>query len=211
MHDYRYDVFLSYERDSLTVGWIKEHFLPFFRTFLRLEVMATLRRQPLPIFFDKSEIDRDFPDALKQDVKGIPLGSDWDTELRSAIQASRCMVGIWNPPYFFSSWCNIEWRSFHKRASDTRRSLVFPATVHDGNSFPPEAAATQYFDFRPYLLFGPALSNSKRYEQFQEDIKVLARGVANALRDPPPFELFPLIEPPPPDSPPSISLSAIRF
>lgn len=207
MPDYQYDVFISYERDGLTTGWITEHFLPLFRTWLRQEVRAVCSRPAQPIFFDKSKTDPDFPTNLKLELAGIEPGSNWDEALKQAIRVSRCMVGIWNPPYFDSHWCNIEWESFDRRAASTGRRVLLAANFHDGVSFPAKAAARQPIDLSPYTLFGPALVNSKKYEEFQTTVKFLAQQVALAIRDAPPFEVWPVAdEIAPPPTPPPLSL-----
>ena len=205
MPDYEYDVFISYERDSLTTGWITEHFLPLFRTWLRQEISAICARPALPIFFDTSQTDPEFPQDLKLKVAGIPPGSDWDKSLRDAIRVSRCMVGIWNPPYFDSHWCNIEWKSFDQRSQATGSSVLIPTRFHDGNSFPQRATQIQSIDFSPYALFGAALVQSRRYVQFQQAVQLLARQVATAVKGAPPFAPWPVadeIMPPPPPTPP---------
>ena len=43
MADYQFDVFVSYERDGLTTGWIMEHFLPLFRTWVRYGDQGTVQ------------------------------------------------------------------------------------------------------------------------------------------------------------------------
>jgi TIR domain len=207
MPDYEYDVFISYERDGLTTEWITEHFLPHFRTWLRQEVRAVCLRPAQPIFFDKSQTDPGFPTNLKLQVAGIEPGSNWDEALKDAIRVSRCMVGIWNPPYFDSHWCNIEWESFDRRAESTGRRVLLAANFHDGLSFPPKAAARQRIDFSPYTLFGSALVNSRKYEDFQAAVKLLAQQVAIAIRDAPPFEVWPIAdEITPPPAPPPLAM-----
>jgi len=202
--DYAYDVFISYERDGLTTGWITEHFLPLFRTWLRQEVRDVCGRAAKPIFFDKSKTDPDFPTNLKQELAGIEPGANWDDSLKHAIRVSCCMVGIWNPPYFDSHWCNIEWKSFDQRADTTGRRVLLAANFHDGRSFPAKAAARQPIDLSPYALFGPALRNSRKYEDFQTTVQFLARQVALAIQDAPPFAAWPIVDqigplqPPPP-------------
>ena len=94
MPDYKYDVFISYERDGQMTDWIAQHFLPHFRTWVRNAIVGTCNRKSLPIFFDISQTIPNFRDNLKQDVAGITPGANWDLALREALQASRCMVGI---------------------------------------------------------------------------------------------------------------------
>ena len=179
---------------------------------MRAEIADVCGRPSLPIFFDSSQTDPTFPTDLKQKLEGIKPGANWDDALRKAIRVSRCMVGIWNPPYFFSDWCNLEWQSFDRRADKTGCDVLLAASVHDGKSFPTKAAARQRLDFSPYVLFGPALINSKKYEDFQVAVKLLAHYVALSVQSAPPFESWPLAEDvPEPTPPPPIDVSAVRF
>jgi TIR domain len=203
MADYLYDVFISYQRKGLTKGWITEHFLPHFGTWLPLAIQDICDRPAQPIFFDESQTNPAFPVEWRSEIAGVEGGSDWATELRRAIRVSRCMVGIWTPTYFDSEWCDIEWQSFDRRAVQTGRRVILATKVY-GKSFPKRATEIQYYDFSSYLLFGKALIDSKKYESFQDAIKHLAEQVAKAVRDAPPFEPWPLADdlPPPPPPPP---------
>lgn len=208
MPDYLYDVFISYQRKGMTKGWIIQHFLPHFVTFLPLAIQEICTRPAQPIFFDESRSNTDFPAELKPDVAGIEVGSDWDEELKKAISASRCMVGIWTPTYFGSEWCDLEWKSFDHRSVQTGCKVLVATKVY-GSKFPQRATEIQYYDFSSFLLFGNALLTSKKYEAFQEAIKQLAERVATAVRDAPPFEAWPLIDPPPPPEPPPVPLTRL--
>jgi TIR domain len=204
--DYLYDVFVSYESDDFLVRWIKVHFLPLFRTWLRNSVRATVGRPVLPIFFDCSLIDINFPSDLKLQVTGIEPGGDWKDGLRNGLRYSRCLVTLWNPTYFDSEWCNMEWRSFQRRSNLTGKRLIIPTIFHDGKSFPSEAQVLESIDFKDYMLDGPALLNSRFYEEFQRKIQLLAERTATAIRDAPAFQEWDLDESPPPSAPPAISL-----
>lgn len=203
MADYLYDVFISYERDGLTTGWIKEHFLPLLRTWLRNTVRDVTGRPAGSIFFDKALVDPDFPDDLKLSVSGIAPGDNWEDGLRKGLRLSRCLIGIWNPPYFDSQWCNIEWQSFERRTSLTGADLIIPTFFYDGNSFPDAAKKRQAFNLHPYTLFGNALIQSKVYEKFQLTMQLLADQAAKAIRDAPAFQEWQLAEDMPPPPPPA--------
>src|SRR4051812_31093908 len=212
MEDYKYDVFISYERDGLTTGWIVEHFLPHFRTWVRQTITGACQRASLPIFFDSSQTDPNFPADLKQKVEGVKPGENWDKAIREAIRRSRCMIAIWNPTYFYSDWCNLEWHSFDRRADSTGRNILIAASVYDINSFPPKARARMCLDFAPYVLFGPALLASRQFEGFQNAIKHLAGHIATSVRDAPIYQDWPIAEDAPnPPPPPPIAVSAIRI
>ena len=89
----------------------------------------------------------------------------------------------------------MEWRSFHKRAQDTSKDIVLGASCYDGESFPPEAKARQIVELSLfYLFFGGALENNQRYAEFMTALKSLAKGVAVAVRDAPPFQNWPVVD-----------------
>jgi TIR domain len=201
--DYLYDIFISYERDSLTYGWIKEHFLPHLRSWLRNTVPEICSRPAQPIFLDRSLIDPDFPDDLKLDVKGIPPGTNWQVGMRDGLRFSRCLIGIWNPPYFASNPCTFEWKSFERRAAKTGSNVIIPTRFYDGKCFPEAARNLESIDLQPYTLFGPALIQSKLYEQFQVTMKLLALRAAHAISGSPAFEHWELAEDTPPTQPPA--------
>src|SRR5262245_31981617 len=102
MTDYKYDVFISYERDGGTVRWLLDQFLPAFRNWLRLAIIDVCGREPTKMFFDKADTQIIPDNDLKLQLEGIPGHALWRDELHAAIRASRCLVGIWNPPYFYS-------------------------------------------------------------------------------------------------------------
>ena len=193
MPDYEYDVFISYERDGIASDWITEHFLPLFRYWLRQNIREKCGRPAQHIFFDRSQTD-DFPQKMKLELAGIRPGADWDKSLREAICVSRCMVGIWNPTYFDSHWCNIEWESFDRRAQATGKTTLVPTRFHDGNSFPERAAKIQAIDLSEYTIIGQGLVNSRKYEPFQDTVKRLAVRVAEAVRDAPAFQPWPVAD-----------------
>jgi hypothetical protein len=89
--DYKFDVFFSYKRNSLTLDWTRM-------------VHQRLR------FWLSEEINRDA--ILFVDEDCIETGDRWPQKLREALALSRCMVCVWSPSYFRSSWCVSEWASF---------------------------------------------------------------------------------------------------
>src|ERR1043165_8587808 len=116
---YQHDLFISYRRDPITVDWMCEHFLPFLISYLQDAMWTECKRDLSKIFIDQTgnnvELIKKLADDQRTYISGVDPGADWDTQIRAAIKASRCMLGIWTPGYFQSRWCNIEWKSFEKR------------------------------------------------------------------------------------------------
>jgi len=91
MDDYAYDVFFSYKRHGLTADWTNN-----VQKYLKLWLSEEMQR-PVTIFAD---------------VDTIEIGDRWPDRLKEGLKLSRCMVGVWSPLYFQSSWCMSEWKTF---------------------------------------------------------------------------------------------------
>lgn len=189
--DYTHDVFISYKRDPFRDDWLHEHFIPLFLHIVREEIAAECRRLPQGIFFDQTEMSKD---SLKFDQAGIEPGDDWKQALRTALVHSRCMVALWSPLYFFSEWCQIEWRSFQQRSQVAGRSLIVPMSVHDGLAFPDDAKALQAPDFSDYVIVGAGFRETRAYPEFQRLLRVFAKSVARAVAASPAFQDFPIAD-----------------
>lgn len=175
--DYVYDVFLSYKRHDQTMDW-------------------TRKVQEKLDFWLSQEIQR--PVKMFRDVDSIDVGDRWPNKLKEGLKLSKCMVGVWSPLYFQSSWCVSEWRSFLQREKIVgldSHGLIAPVRFHDGEHFPPEARAVQSLDFRPYASSLPAFWNSPRSLELEDQIKILASAVARILKTVPPFRTdWPIVE-----------------
>ena len=182
--DYVHDVFISYKRDPYQDAWLMDEFMPAFSSLVRNEIAAACNRKPQSIFFDRAELS---PTSMSFDQSGIDPGQEWQNALREAIRTSRCVVTLWQPMYFYSDWCQVEWRSFHERAKKTQRRLVVPISVHDGEAFPADAKGLQASSFSDYVIIGAAFRETKLYVEFQQRLKVFAQKVAQAVRDAPAF------------------------
>jgi hypothetical protein len=89
------------------------------------------------------------------DEDNIETGDRWPDSLRDALKASRCMVCVWSPSYFQSSWCVSEWRRFlarERRLNLHSHGLIAPLRFHDGEHFPEEAGPSN----------GPTSRHSRR-------------------------------------------------
>jgi hypothetical protein len=166
-----YDVFFSYKRHGLTLEWTKG-------VYQRLQFWLT---QELNV-----------PEArIFVDEESIETGDRWPEKLKEALRLSRCMVCVWSPSYFQSSWCFSEWASFRereKRLNMQSHGLIAPMRFHDGEHFPPEAQAVQWTDVAPYTSTVPAFWNSPRAIELEDLLRPFARSVANIIRSAPQFE-----------------------
>jgi F-box protein 11 len=105
------------------------------------------------------------PVRLFQDAQTIPHGSDWEEEIRKALDASTFFIPIVTPNFVQSEWCSREVELFlareealAERHPDLRgKSRIFPILfigVDDVEPENPAAFATlqklQWFDFRRF-------------------------------------------------------------
>ena len=168
--DYAYDVFFSYKRHGQTAEWARN-----VQKLLDLWLSEEMRR-PVTMFVD---------------VGSIEVGDRWPDMLKEGLVLSRCMVGVWSPMYFQSSWCVSEWKSFLEREKIMNmvpHGLIAPVCFHDGEHFPPEAQQVQSLDLRPYASALPAFWKSPRSLELEDRIKTLAGSVAKILQRAPPFQ-----------------------
>jgi hypothetical protein len=124
------------------------------------------------------------------DTAQIEAGMRWPKTLQDALQTSRCMVCVWSPSYFQSSWCVSEWRSFRDREDRlgmTSHGLIAPLRFHDGEHFPPEAQAVQQRDVSLYTSTLPAFWTSPHALDLEKELKSFAREVSRIVASAPPF------------------------
>jgi len=176
--DYKYDVFFSYKRHSLTLEWTRGV------------------HQRLQLFLNDEIGDR--PASLFVDEDCIETGDRWPEKLRESLKLSRCMVCVWSPSYFQSDWCVSEWHSFlarEKRLNLGSHGLIAPIQYHDGDHFPREAQEVQWTDVAPYTSTVPAFWASQRALELEDRLKELAHSVAKIVKSAPPFAPdWPIVE-----------------
>jgi TIR domain len=170
-NDYKYDVFFSYKRHSLTLEWTSA-------VYKRLQywLMQELGGREATLFVDEDRIE---------------TGDRWPEKLRQALKLSRCMVCVWSPSYFQSSWCVSEWKSFlarEQRLQMESHGLIVPLRFHDGEHFPEEARLVQWTDVAAYTSTVPAFWTSQRAIELEDKLKAFAVSVANVIRRAPQFE-----------------------
>jgi len=178
--DYEFDVFFSYKRHSLTLDWTRgvQHRLKYW-------IMQEAGGREVRMFVDDESVE---------------TGDRWPEKLKEALQRSRCMVCLWSPAYFQSSWCVSEWESFRERERRLRmqsHGLIAPLRFHDGEHFPAEAKDVQWTDVAPYTSTVPAFwtTSSPRANELEDVLKGFARVVAKMIHEAPGFEPdWPIVE-----------------
>lgn len=191
--DYQYDVFLSYKRHELTDQWTVEVVKR-----LKFWLSQELNKAEASIFFDTTSID---------------VGDRWPDAIREAVKLSRCMVGIWSPMYFQSTWCVSEFKSFRAREDAVGvkiGGLIAPIKYHDGIHFPEEAKRIKWEDFSKHTSTVRGFWESPRALELEELITNFAQSVGKVVRNAPPFQPdWPIVEETG-ASPPTVPLGKLR-
>lgn len=169
--NYKYDIFFSYKRDPLTITWHRE-VVKRIKHYVCNEL--NILNDNLKIFFDE---------------KTIEAGDAWAEELGEAIKSSKCLVAVWSPEYFHSNWCLSEFRSFLDRQIQlSKKGLIIPASYHDGQHFPDDAKAIQFFDFSDYGSTIDAFWQSLDAVAFDKKIKDFSKNIASKISSAPPYK-----------------------
>lgn len=172
---YHYDVFISYPHHGEWVEWVELHFLTIFKHYLGEELPGAEDR----VFIDK---------------EGIRPGDSWPFRLQKALTQSKVLVPLWSPQYFNREWCKKELA--HMLARETHcqlrtqvrpEGLIFPAALHDGNSFPEITKNIQYVGLQEYSNVWVARNSVKR-ESLAECVKIWVRDIAWAVNRAPIFD-----------------------
>jgi TIR domain len=162
---YEYDVFVSYCRAGEWERWVQRRFLRVFKHWL----MEALGREP-----------KIFLDSMLED--GI-----WPIKLALALSRSKVLVPLWTRSYFGSIWCLSELTHMYARQHLSSRSLIMPAVLHDGDSFPAPVKAIHYVQLQKYA--SPWAPPSKGLsDQIQQWTQAIARAIASAPEFDPSWE-----------------------
>lgn len=175
--DYEYDIFFSYKRHRLTLQWTRG-----VQDRLQYWITQELGGRPVRMFVDEQCID---------------TGDRWPIGLQEALKKSRCMIAVWSPEYFQSSWCISEHESFRERERRLymdAHGLIAPLKFHDGEHFPDDARTVQWTDISAYTSTAPAFWQSARAIELEDLLKDFARSVAEVIRRAPEFSDWPIVE-----------------
>ncbi len=168
--DYAIDLFVSYKRDPQIEYWMSRVV-----SIIDRELSMALGGS-CDIFFDRSS---------------IPPGSNWQTMLQNATQASRCVFGFWSPAYFTASeWCVTEWQSFKQREQFLGLQdgwITFPVR-RDIGPFPSQFSSIQCVDLSKHSSVLPAFWNTERALQLEDALRLLIGDLAERIKRAPPFQ-----------------------
>lgn len=152
---YQWDVFLSYRREAPVREWV-------------WRILAPALRQWLPQYATPA------PRLFLDIENGIPLGSAWSQALEGALRTSRCLVPVFNPPYFESEWCLAEFQTMLERRRVSGFDAIIPVQFADGNLFPPAARALQWAKFEPFNWYRRPSQTSRA---FVDEVKGLCQVI----------------------------------
>ncbi|KPA18267.1 hypothetical protein MHK_001503 [Candidatus Magnetomorum sp. HK-1] len=172
---YEYDVFISYKVGKIYGRWVYEVFFDFFKEYLDQELGRTS-----DIFLDKQSISN---------------GDAWPERIKRSLLKSKCLVALLSPLYFTSLWCKkeISVMLFREerlgyRTLTNPSGLISAATLHDGDRFPEIINKIQSKNWQNFAIVGKGFENTKRYIEFQDQLKVFAKHVADIVRTAPEWE-----------------------
>lgn len=189
MPAYQWDVFLSMSEAFPFVDWVDEHFWKLFKGYMDQEIQGHFGRD-CEIYFYKNKIE---------------AGQTWPDELCEAIMSARVAVALCSPSYFTSPWCVREFETFRMRSSTTKKDLLVPISIHDGEHFPAHVTSKiQIPPLGPYVKLGKGFTLTAAYSDFQDTVQALCKLVGKRVKDAPQFEVWPIAPEQDPDDEPPI-------
>jgi hypothetical protein len=173
---YQHDVFISYKIGKIYGRWVYEVFFDFFKEYLDQEL-----GRDSDIFIDKQSISD---------------GEAWPERIKHSLAKSRCLVALLLSPLYFSSlWCKKEmsvmlFREKHLgyRTLTNPNGLIAAATLHDGERFPETINRIQSRNWQNFAIVGKGFENTRRYIEFQDQLKEFATNVAGIITNAPQWE-----------------------
>jgi TIR domain len=185
LHDYQYDVFVSYRRNKLILPWVTNYFLGNFSLWLTEALTEFGEPQAPRIFFDQADNEP---------------GVVWPVNLANALRTSKVLLSVCSPTYFNSKWCLSEWNSFEKREQLLRKTgLRIPVRHNDCEAY---LQNIQWSDFSEFTTLASGWYQSAQADAFERKVRDIARIVAKAVVAAPPFDAqwpiadFPDLPPP---------------
>lgn len=173
--DYDFDLFISYRRQEFCRQWVRDEFVPQFRSRLEAELGGTPE-----IFYDETSVND---------------GEIIREKVLQALAKSACILTILSRAYFTSNWCLAEWKTFETRAEmeglhKKGKSLIVPVQWQDGKHYAEHvgASAMQGRDFREFRLVGIGWHESRGYVDYQKSLNKLAKLVATLIENAPAFK-----------------------
>jgi hypothetical protein len=172
---YKYDIFVSYKKRTITPEWLSTYFLPMLVFYVEQHLCREIK-----YFLDTTEIDP---------------GDSWSLRLQDGVAHSRILVPVWLPEYFTSSWCRKELAAmllreehYNLRTSSKPCGLIVPVQVHDGICFPDIAQKIQYAKFESFFTSCTGFRDTPKFLKFENEVQQFSRTVAAAINFAPEWE-----------------------
>jgi len=172
--DYIYDVFLSYRRKGTVFEWVHNHFRPLLEQWLTNAMPYDPR-----IFIDEQ------PES----------DTGWPDDLCHALKMSRCLVSVWAPDYFRSSWCLAELHSFKQREQLLDHRLIYPVSFFDGKNFPPEFQRIPCKDLQRWNHPYPSFKTTEGFLDLDREVQSVAEELAEMIQTAPDWNDWPIVTP----------------
>jgi hypothetical protein len=98
------------------------------------------------------------------------------------------MVAVFSGDYFGSDWCMHELDLMHERwQANPASTVIVPVLGHDGDKIPDEIGLIQVCDIKAFR--NPHIQrNTKRFEEFADEIHKLTPSIAKAILGAPAFD-----------------------
>ena len=139
----------------------------------------------------QQKIGRSLKVNIFQDIAAIPLGTEWEKQIRDAINASFFLIPIVTPALLQSEWCCREITWFRQREATTlrRNDLIFPLhyiSIDDLDALrPDDCHDPEVFDFlrsRQWIDFRKLRLRNPDSEDVALKVEVMADAICSALR-----------------------------
>ncbi|PPK60995.1 TIR domain-containing protein [Actinokineospora auranticolor] len=185
---YKYDVFISYQRDSPTVApWVRTHFHQ-----LLCELLDDNTDEEISVYYDEEG----------------RAGGLWPVEIRHALRHSRVLVPVCSPKYFRREWCMAEWHSMQSREKiaglgtlERPFGLIHPVIYSDSEYFPKYVHERRTVDLRPWNFPEPHFQDTPAFLDLRRALTRFAIDLIDALDLVPRWRPDWPIEMPPPEPP----------
>jgi hypothetical protein len=166
---YKYDVYVSYSYQSTLSEWIRA-FVERLQTWLSVEIGETAK-----LFFDYNELN---------------LGQTWISQTTSNLVRSKTLLAILTPEYFSSSVTMNEWTIFvdRERESPGSPNLTIPVLLKGDEKLINRLGSKQWHDMRSLPLHISAFTDKLLSLQLAEQIRILAKDIAELSKRAPPFD-----------------------
>lgn len=170
---YKYDIFISYRRDDLTLQWIEKHFVP----ILKLHIKNEIDIDPIIYIDDQLEI-----------------GTTWPVALGKALGASKTIIPLWTKTFLNSLWCTCEIGHMIERETKTGlrtyekpNGIIFPTIIHDGETLPVNLSTIQKIEIQDCYNVRMSIDSPKA-EILVDKLKPLGKDIAQAIEQVPSWQ-----------------------